>query len=302
MRFLVLLASYNGEKYIKEQIDSILSQQDVDVSIKVFDDVSIDNTLNVLEHFKGQTNVEVIINNVGSGSAANNFLNAIKSITEDDLNKYDYVALADQDDIWLSEKLVQAALKLKANNASLYCSNLTKWDTRNGNYTLLKKNFSQKKFDFLFEGGSAGCTYVFTREFAIKLKSFLPQVNSSHWVSFSHDWLIYFFARRNGLTVFIDADSYIHYRLHDDNVHGHLNKQSFAAFKEKSKQVLNKYHENQAKNFINYLDADSVDYALYKSFLSGYWKRNLMIFKYNTQLMRDNKKFIIFLLLNLLKF
>jgi len=298
MKFLIVLATYNGQKYIKEQIDSILNQENVEIDILVGDDNSTDNTVPIIkENFP---EISILQNNPGTGSAANNFLKMIKNLNfkED----FDYVAFADQDDIWLPDKMNSAWELLEKSKSELYCSNLTKWDTSNNTFTLLKKDFPQKKFDYLFEGGSAGCTYVFSRHFANKLQEFLVTLDSSDWKGFSHDWLVYFFARSRNHKVAIDGNSYIHYRLHEENVHGHLNKLSFATIKEKSQHVLDGYYQNQIKNYIKYLSASSVEYYIYKEFLGNYFRRNRVIWKYNTQLLRDNKKFMIFALLNLLKF
>ncbi|MDM1063535.1 glycosyltransferase [Empedobacter falsenii] len=294
----VLLATYNGKKYIKEQINSILAQKDVLVDTVVSDDGSKDNTVNIIKEF--YPHIPVNQNFPGTGSAAKNFLKMVINL---DFNEdFDFVAFSDQDDIWLSNKMSSAVKQLIENKAELYCSNLTKWDTSNNSLSELKKDFPQKKFDFLFEGGSAGCTYVFTKGFAKDLQIFLLNLDDSSWKGFSHDWLVYFFARSRNFKVFIDCNSYIHYRLHEENVHGHLNKLSWNTIKEKSSQVFKGYYQNHAINYINYLDKDSTEYKIYKSFLGNYFQRNFIIWKYNTHLMRDNRKFMIFAVLNLLKF
>lgn len=294
----ILLATYNGEKYVDEQINSIINQNNVITDIVISDDGSKDKTIDVIKSKYPQITINQ--NTPGTGSAAKNFLKMISNLNFNE--DFDYVSFADQDDIWLPEKMNRALEKLKKNNAELYCSNLTKWDTSKNTYTLLKKDFPQKKFDFLFEGGSAGCTYVFTRNLAKKLQFFLLTLDSSNWKGFSHDWLVYFFARSRYFKVFIDGDSYIHYRLHTENVHGHLNKLSWSTVKEKLSEVLGGYYQNHIKNHIKYLDKNSEEYSIYTQFMKGYFSRNKIIWKYNTELMRDNKKFFIFALLNLLKF
>ena len=294
----VLLASYNGEKYIEEQIDTILKQQGVVLDIILSDDKSTDKTLEIVKEKYPQ--IKVSQNSPGTGSAAKNFLKMVSGL---DFNEnFEYVSFADQDDIWMREKIIKAIELAQKNNAELYCSNLTKWDTSNNSFTELKKDFPQKKFDFLFEGGSAGCTYVFTRNFAEDLKNFLKTLDSTNWKGFSHDWLVYFFARSKNYKVVIDNNSYIHYRLHQENVHGHLNKLSWRTIREKSSEVFNGYYQNHIKNYIQYLDKNSEAYLICQLFLKGYISRNKVILKYNTQLMRDKKKFLIFVILNLLKF
>ncbi|KAA0126162.1 glycosyltransferase [Chryseobacterium sp. SN22] len=294
----ILLAGYNGEKYIEEQINTILKQQGIVPDIILSDDGSKDKTLEIVK--EKYPYIKVSQNIPGTGSAAKNFLKMVSGL---DFNEhFEYVSFADQDDVWMPEKMIKAIELLEENHAELYCSNLTKWDTSDNSYNELKKDFPQKKFDFLFEGGSAGCTYVFTRKFAKDLQNFLKNVDSTNWKGFSHDWLVYFFARSRNCKVVIDKNSYIHYRLHQENVHGHLNKLSWNTVKEKSSEVFNGYYQNHIKNYIQHLDKSSEAYAIYQQFLKGYFSRNRVILKYNTQLMRDKKKFLIFAVLNLLKF
>ncbi|HCU44893.1 MAG TPA: glycosyl transferase family 2 [Sphingobacterium sp.] len=294
----VLLGTYNGERYICEQIHSIKEQEKVEVDLLISDDGSKDSTKTVIKREYPQ--IPVFVNNPGTGSAANNFLNMVKNLDFDE--KFEYVALSDQDDIWLPNKINAAIEIILKDSCDLYCSNLTKWDTSNASYSLLKKDYSQKKFDYLFEGGSAGCTYVFKRSFAKSLQKFINQLDLSNWRELSHDWIIYFFARSNKFKVVIDKNSYIYYRLHSSNVHGHLNKLSWNTIREKSLKVLNGYYQEHAQNYIKYLDRESESYHIYKRFLGNYFQRNIIIWKYNTQLMRDYKKFLIFAALNLLKF
>lgn len=298
MKVVVLLATYNGDGYVYDQIDSILKQNDVEVDIIISDDSSKDKTLEIISD--GFPLLKTSVNYPGTGSAARNFLNMISEL--DCKKDFQYVAFSDQDDIWLPNKLISAITALRDKQSSLYCSNLTKWETNNGSFKLLKKDYPQKKFDFLFEGGSAGCTYVFTREFAYELQLFLLKLNISDWKELSHDWLIYFFARLNQYKVVIDGNSYIHYRLHNANVHGHLNKLSLNTIKEKSSEVFKGYYQKQIANYMKYLDPKSEEYSIYEKFMKGYISRNLMIWRYNTVLMRDKKKFLIFAILNLLKF
>ena len=113
MKILIILASYNGAKYIKEQIDSILGQDLVCLDIMVYDDSSNDNTLEILDQYKLNSNVIIHKREIGTGSAASNFLNAIKSIDDDIISSYDFVSFSDQDDIWLPNKLFEACRVLK---------------------------------------------------------------------------------------------------------------------------------------------------------------------------------------------
>lgn len=294
----VLLATFNGEKYIEEQINSITSQKGVEVDITVNDDGSTDNTIELIKSIF--PNINIRINIPPTGSAANNFLKMLSEINFEE--NFQYVAFADQDDIWLSEKLQVAITCLGEQKSDLYCSNLTKWDMATQSFSLLKKDYPQKKFDYLFEGGSAGCTYVLTKNFAIQLERFVRNVRSEGWEDFSHDWLIYFFARSRNFKVYIDAHSYIHYRLHGHNIHGHLNQLSWTTIKNKVSKVLQGYHRKHVENYIQYLDKNVEAYTIYERFLRNYFQRMGVLIQYNTQLMRSKKKFFLFFLLNMCRF
>lgn len=91
MNFLVILASFNGIKYIEEQISSILTQEDVNITLLVFDDGSNDGTIDLLfsKFSLSTTNVKIIQNSIPTGSAANNFLQAIKTIDDEIIGAHD---------------------------------------------------------------------------------------------------------------------------------------------------------------------------------------------------------------------
>ncbi|WP_431610999.1 glycosyltransferase [Chryseobacterium sp. 'Rf worker isolate 10'] len=299
-KVIVLMATYNGEKFVEEQIESIFSQKNVEVKLYVSDDNSKDNTVNVIKsRFSGQiTNINV--NSVGTGSAANNFLQQLGLLRESD--DFDYVSFADQDDIWDSHKLEKAIESLEKTGAKLYASNMTIWDNNTQITQLLKKDFEQKKFDYLFEGGSAGCTYVLEREMVFKIQKIIRDLDNSDWPSFSHDWLIYFLVRNMNEKVFIDSNSYINYRIHEQNVHGHMNKISLKMVKERTKLFFDGWYYNHARNYKKLLSPNSEEYKILDSFTKSYFSRVKVLLKYNFQLMRDNKKFLMFLFFTMINF
>jgi rhamnosyltransferase len=291
-KILIVLASYNGGKYIKEQIDSILLQVDVDLQLKVFDDQSSDNTIAVINKIN-DPRIEVFKNEVNSGSAASNFILALLQIGTETINTFDYISFADQDDIWLDTKLKSAIYELGRNDAALYASNLIRWNLKGDQKKILKKSHDQKRFDYLFEGGSAGCTYVFTAQLALDFISAIPSIDFKGWKHLSHDWLLYFYARLNNYKVYIDYNSYIFYRIHDSNVHGALTLYDrFRLFKEDWYQI-------QSRNFQKYfLNEHANEHIIYEQFNSNWFTRIYVLTKYNFQLMRSKRKFIVFYFLN----
>jgi rhamnosyltransferase len=298
---LIILASYQGERFIKEQLLSILSQNNVLINIMIFDDCSIDETQSIVEELN-EDRIIFLRNKKPTGSAANNFLNAIKTLDVNILNNFDFIALADQDDVWMPNKIIRAIEMLDHNKASLYLSNMILWEQQIDRKSIIKKDFLQKEYDYLFEGGSAGCTYVFTLEFCKKLQKQLMKTDYENWTFLSHDWLIYFYARLNKYSVFFDNIPFILYRIHEYNVHGHLNVPSFYAIKHKFKLVLDGWYINHINGLITLTEFNSKEYKIYNQYMNSWLSRVYIIVKYNFKLMRSKRKFIQFALISLLPF
>lgn len=301
-KVLVLMTTFNGDLFIIEQIESILNQVDVNVDLHIYDDCSYDNTIEIIKDFK-KTNptkkIQVNVNKKPSGSAAINFLNSLLDLKHKSiLGEYDYIALSDQDDIWLPNKLTKAIFRLEK-NYDLYCSNLQLFDTYNDRKTSIKKSFPQKKFDHLFEGGSAGCTYVMRINTANTVLDYYEKILHNTWEFFSHDWFIYFVSRVNSLKVFIDSDSFIKYRIHSSNVHGGMNKLSLSGIYKRLTLLNNKWYRKHTLGMLNLLTDGSEEHKLLVDFNKSYFHRILIIFKYNFQLIRSPLKFMKFALLNI---
>lgn len=101
----VCIATYNGERFIKEQLDSILQQLGTDDEIVISDDGSSDRTLEVIKSL-GSPLIKVVVNN-GEHGYTPNFENAIKH------SKGDIIFLSDQDDIWMPDKVKTCMTRLK---------------------------------------------------------------------------------------------------------------------------------------------------------------------------------------------
>ena len=300
MKILVILAAYNGAKYIEEQMDSILNQDSVSLDIMVFDDCSSDNTLEVLNKYKSNVNVSINKREKGTGNAPRNFLDAIRSLSDEFVNSYNFISFSDQDDIWFPNKMFEAGKMLRQEQSSLYFSNLNLWDENTNYKAIINKSCPQKKYDFLFEGGSAGCTYVFTNDFCIGLKKILKSTNYYDWELFSHDWFVYFYARANGFKVSIDNNAYITYRIHANNSYGQVNKISISAIKERLKYIKNGWYFNHIKEFSVFITSNSVESKIYHLYTKNYLSRLYVLIRYNFELMRSSKKFIQFFIISLL--
>jgi rhamnosyltransferase len=210
----VLLAAYNGEKFIGEQIESILRQTLVDLRLVIRDDGSSDSTVPIIRRFaEADARIVLITAETASGSAAQNFFSLMRTVQVGD---FDFVALSDQDDIWNNDKLRQAADKLAGSQASGYSSAVTAvWPT--GRERILRQNTSETESDFLFEGAGQGCTFVLKGDFYEKLRSFLIEyVRLTPDIRF-HDWTVYALARNWNLRWAFDQTPTMTYRQHAGN-------------------------------------------------------------------------------------
>ena len=214
-KICIFLAAYNGENYIVEQLQTILNQTQKPYKILINIDQSSDKTESIVKEF-ARTNPEIQILNSNKrfGSAAANFIHLLKNT---DLTEVEYIALADQDDLWKEDKLEKAIQKLQQVYDG-YSSNVEAF-WKDGRQKIILKNQSQQELDYLFESAGPGCTFVMTKKLALSLQEFLKGGQFDQLDNY-HDWLIYAYARSNGFKWYIDPYPGVEYRQHNANVFG----------------------------------------------------------------------------------
>lgn len=212
-RILVLLATYNGAAWIREQVESILAQRGVDVRVAVRDDCSSDTTRGELARFAHHEKVKVAAVPDSSGLPARNFLSLIR---DNPAGVSHFIALSDQDDLWNEDKLERACRMLNASRAVGYSSATTAaWE--DGRQQVTRLSGPPTAVDFLFEGAGQGCTFVLTREFYERVRTFLAgHFELTNEVRY-HDWMIYALARSWDLLWCFDAQPSMRYRQHASN-------------------------------------------------------------------------------------
>jgi glycosyltransferase involved in cell wall biosynthesis len=196
------MATYNGEKYIGEQLDSILIQLSEDDEVVISDDSSTDRTVAIIKEFRDAR--IVLFENQKFSSPVFNFENSLSYA------KGDIIILSDQDDIWKADKI--AVLTLYFNKFDLILSDAEVVDkycniiedsfySKNGSKKGLVKNIIKNSY--------LGCTMAFNRNILEKALPFprdLPM----------HDWWIGLVGELYGETYFI-KNKLISYRRHDNN-------------------------------------------------------------------------------------
>lgn len=210
----VLLSSYNGEKYIEEQIESVLQQDGVDVTLFIRDDGSSDGTLDILEQLKSNDRCRIYLEtNVGVVKSFFELLNKAK--------EFDYYAFCDQDDVWDLDKLKVAVDKLEQCNKPylMYYSKTLPVDSNLVPIVVKGTNPDEEHLfnmhEILLRNNAIGCTMVINDRLRDKITVQFPQnvIMHDHW--------IYAVCRALDGDVFYDKTPHIKYRQHGSNVIGH---------------------------------------------------------------------------------
>ena len=218
MKICITLATYNGEKYLGEMLDSLVQQtRPADIIIAV-DDCSKDSTYEILESYKGKLPLEItrFENNKGHRAAFSTALEKAATLLDDD----DLIFLADQDDIWDPNKLEVMSQKIGEN--SMIFGDAEIIDSE-GN--IIEKSWRKKAGIVEHMGQQAlltgytnvtGCMVAFK---AGLLRTALPIPQD---VPVHDQWITLCATAENGYASI--ADKVIYYRIHESNAIGEGNK------------------------------------------------------------------------------
>ena len=209
---MVLMSTYNGERFLREQLDSILNQKSVEVYLLIRDDGSKDRTCQIISEYASKyQNIEwEHAKNVGF---VNSFSSLVRMAMKSAVST-DFYAFADQDDIWMPQKLITACTALASKNTAephLFTSNSMQIDATGHQLDLFHKGPEPKfrKGNVLVFGTEQGCSMVFNRK---ALEIYSAHVPSLTW----HDRWLYHICYFMG-SVTYDHQPLFYYRRHDNN-------------------------------------------------------------------------------------
>ncbi len=210
----VLLATYNGEKYLKEQVDSILNQTYKNINLLISDDGSSDLTVEILKEYEAtDSRVKIFIqkNNIG---LVKNFEFLLRQVTSE------YYMMSDQDDVWLPEKIEKSIKKLMEEDADLVFCDLEVVDKDlkmifPSFWEYLKIDKKIKKYNdfrmvYLYNCAN-GCAILSKSKF---IEHMLPLPNNSKFMI--HDYWIILYVSLHGKISYVD-EKLIKYRQHGNN-------------------------------------------------------------------------------------
>lgn len=208
----VLMSTYNGEKYLKEQLDSLLKQkkENFDIHYYIRDDGSTDETKTVLENYRTKYPDCFTIEYGDNRGFIRSFMLTLEMTSQED-----YYAFCDQDDVWMDNKILAAVKKLEEchGRPSLYCSNCIMVNSklepigflRTRDWPIYESKVMAITYPFAF-----GCTMVFNRELKKEVMRYSPKYLHEHdfWISMVCTYIG---------NVIYDKNSYILYRRHTNN-------------------------------------------------------------------------------------
>lgn len=274
----ILICTYNGARFLKEQLDSFIAQSHQNWAIYVSDDGSTDETLDILKNYQLRLGDErlVIFHGPRQGFAKN-FLSLVKNPTV----TADYFCFSDQDDIWFGDKLTRSLNSLPefGNVPALYCSRTA----------LVNSNLEPIGYSPLFvrppcfenalvqsiAGANTMLINPAARALILRVADDAPVV--------AHDWLAYLLVTGCGGRVIYDPTPSLHYRQHEGNLIGanadlknqilRLRKMLTGRFSQWSTQNLSILHAVQGQLTVrNKLVLELFETARHSSlFLRIYW-------------------------------
>lgn len=209
----VLLSTYNGAAYLREQVDSLLRHDYPNLHVLIRDDGSTDSTPGLLEEYSASQQVRILLsNNIGVVGSFFDLLGRVDADTE-------YVAFCDQDDVWLPGKVRRAVSLLQEalpeGTPGLYCSQYTVVDRDlnvlgSGPIAVRGPSFPNA----LVQNIAPGCSMVLNRPAIDLLAGRLPGAMVP-----VHDWWCYLVITALGKVVY-DPESFLLYRQHGGNTIG----------------------------------------------------------------------------------
>lgn len=227
----IIMATYNGEKYVGEQIDSILASTYQDFRLFIYDDGSSDNTMSILQHYADlyPSKVTVCRNETNLGVTAN-FLKAFSRTT------MDYIMFCDQDDVWKPNKIAITLRRLRNMEAQLGKNTplavFTDAVVVDSHLNTLKPSFfrsshlNPSKTDLahlLMENKLIGCTVMVNAALRVILQSY-PLPSNARF----HDWWIALIASAVGKIGYVNEGTML-YRQHSANVVGGAGFRAYVA-------------------------------------------------------------------------
>ena len=264
VKVAIILGFYNGNKFLVEQLKSIISQTQKNLKIFIFNDKSTQKLLSLEKAYLQNSESKItIVNRKKNHGYAKNFLFGLKDVGAN----FDYYAFSDQDDIWENNKIEDALKEISKFDFSkpvLYCSR-TKYISNDSSKEIgSSRNFKKVGIfkNALIQNIAGGNTIVMNKEArnlvvsSLKCREFV-----------AHDWWCYQIISASGGEIIFSSKKSLKYRQHDKNLIGRNN-----SFKEK----LIRFRKFFSGSFKIWVDINIENLKLNKKLIT---KSNMIVLK-----------------------
>ncbi|MBI1770163.1 MAG: glycosyltransferase family 2 protein [Bacteroidetes bacterium] len=221
------MATYNGARFLREQVESLLAQTYQAIEIVAVDDCSSDETVAILKEYATKySNFKVEVNEQNLGPT--------KTIERGiSLSKGKFITLCDQDDIWDADKIAITLKEMKEGVTLAYCDSLFIDEAGKSLNRKISDLKNMASFDsampFLIGNCVAGHAAIFEKDFAMKAMPFPENI--------IHDWWLAYVATLQGRLAFVDK-ALVLYRQHSNNVIGAIRVKGRAKKKEIDQNLI----------------------------------------------------------------
>jgi glycosyltransferase involved in cell wall biosynthesis len=243
----VLMSTYNGERFVKQQLDSLIAQDYSPIDILIRDDGSKDSTVSLIGEYSKMTPNVTIIKGENKG-VISSFFELVKNSSSD----AGYFAFCDQDDFWKQSKISRAVELLEQENKDLPLLYFSRLELVDENLNALRQSPIPPQGpaleNALIQNIATGCTIVFNKKMRDLFLSHIP--NPSNITM--HDAWFYLLGTALGKVVY-DENSNILYRQHSSNTLGMANnklKSAMIRYKNFKKEGKEKPYTKQVKEFL----------------------------------------------------
>lgn len=185
-KLAVLMATYNGDKYINEQLKSILNQTYKNFDLIIRDDGSSDGTVSIIRSviFKNPEQKIILLENK---SDVHGQLENFSFLFDYAKDKYDFIMFSDQDDVWYSNKIQLSLdiIKLNASEPTLVYTNYLNWNMKDQSKTPAYTKVPECTFERIFvQNWTMGCTYILNKKMIQKIGHIPIGVeNHDYWIA-----------------------------------------------------------------------------------------------------------------------
>lgn len=236
-KIAVLLAAYNGENYIREQLESLHNQTFQDFVCYIHDDGSRDGTMDILKEYENMYPEQfVIMDGTATGSSKANFMFMLDKV----IGQYGYYMFCDQDDVWIPEKIEMLYSRILQEPEEVPCVVYSDMKVVDESLHMIADSFADYTHiipeeavfpNTALRGYAAGCSMLFN----VSLARLIVVKDTTKLLM--HDWWVMLVASLMGKICYIEQPLVL-YRQHSNNIMGAKKRTKYTVWGERLIRLL----------------------------------------------------------------